>query len=100
MAQWTIAATATSIASALGLPDEPERRRFNKISIKNADGAANALYVSTSSSVAATPTGADVELGAGDSYTFGGVGELVDAGKLYMIGTANAANIAFITLGI
>ena len=100
MAQWTVTATATTIASALGLPDVPERRVFNKICVKNADGAQNALYVSTDANVTASPTFADGELGAGDSYTFGGAGDLVDAGKLYMIGTANAANIAVITLGI
>jgi hypothetical protein len=98
--QWTITATATSIASALALPDSASKRHFTKVTVKNADGAANSLYAGPAF-VTATPTFAQVELGAGDSYTWGGVsGTSVDTSQIYLIGTAAAGNVAFISLEI
>lgn len=86
--QYTITATATALSDStiLGFRMSPK-----KLTVKNADGAANACYLG-SSIVAATPAAAGIELGAGDSYTF----ENKAPSEIFIVGTANAANIAFI----
>lgn len=94
--QWTVSSTAASVRGALSIPDVPERTIFSKVTVKNADGAANAMYCGRSN-VTNTPANACIELGAGDSYTFGGK-EAVNINEIFMVGTANAANIAFIAL--
>src|SRR3972149_6069196 len=86
--QYTITATATALSAAAILGDS---RAPRKLTVKNADGAANACYLG-SSNVAATPTSAGIELGAGDSYTFNDQ----SPAAIFIIGTPPAANIAFI----
>ena len=92
--QWTVAGTATQLTTALGLKESVWLR---SLSIKNAAGAANSLYVGKAN-VTASPANAHVELAAGESFDwFSSVGNLINTDEIYMIGTANAANIAFIT---
>lgn len=88
-AQYAITATATALSATAILGDAETPR---KLTIKNADGAANICYLG-SQAVTATPANAGVELGAGDSYTF----DYQSPTEIFIIGTANAANIAFIT---
>jgi hypothetical protein len=85
--QYTITGTATRLSTLLAAGAVPAR----KLTVKNADGAANVCYLG-SSNVAATPVGAGVELGAGDSFTF----EEQSAGAIWIVGTAAAGNIAFV----
>ena len=87
-AQYTITATATALSDSSILNSTAIPKR---LTVKNADGAANACYLGTQV-VSNTPTNAGVELGAGDSYTF----ENKAPGGIYIVGTANAANIAFV----
>lgn len=92
--QHTISGTAVQLTTALGLKEGVWLRT---LSIKNAKGALNVLYVGASN-VAATPANAHIELDAGESYDFySGVGSLVNTDEVYLVGTQNAANIAFIT---
>jgi hypothetical protein len=93
--QYLITATATNITDALSLTGN---LHFAKITIKNADGAGNTLYIGNSN-VTAVPANAHLELAAGKAYTFGGDGlGLYSSSDIYLIGTADAANIAFIQL--
>lgn len=94
--QYAVTATATSITDALSLTGN---RFFTKIVVKNAEGAANSLYLGNSN-VTNVPANAHVELGQGVSFTFGGdAGQgYYDTDSIYLVGTANAANIAFISL--
>ena len=85
--QYTITATATQVGGS-SILNNPSVCRL--LTVKNADGAANACYIGPST-VANTPALAGVELGAGDSITY----EDVAPNELYIVGTANAANIAF-----
>jgi len=87
-AQYTITATATSLASS-GILNN--KRIPSKLTVKNADGAANACYLGPQT-MSNSPTLAGIELGAGDSYTF----EYQAPSEIFIVGTANAANIAFI----
>lgn len=86
--QYTITATATSLCSS-GILDSSHIP--NKVTIKNANGAANAAYIG-GQTVANTPTGAGIELAADQAYTFTRQAPC----EIYIVGTANAANIAFI----
>lgn len=86
--QYTITATATALSSS-GILNS--RYPVKKLTVKNADGAANACYLGPAT-VTNAPANADVELGAGDSYTY----HNVSPGEIYIVGTANAANIAFV----
>ena len=92
--QWTVSGTAATVTAALGLN---EGVRLRTLSVKNAAGAANNLYIGRAN-VAATPTNAHVELAAGESYDFfSQSGHLISTDEVYMVGTAAASNIAFIT---
>lgn len=98
--QWTISGTAATIAAALGIKAGSDQLHWNKVTVKNASGGTAALYAAKNSAVAATPTSAEVELAAGQAYTWGSMSgqQEVDISKIYLVGTANAANIAFISL--
>ena len=92
--QYTISASPVQLTTALGLKEGVWLRT---LSIKNAKNAANILYVGKGN-VAATPANAHVELDAGESYDFySGIGSMINTDEIYLVGTANAANIAFIT---
>lgn len=86
-AQYTLTASAVSLSSILGNTFPPAR-----LVVKNADDAANKLYLG-GQTVANTPAAAGIELGAGQSYMFYDQAPA----KIFIVGTVNAANIAFIT---
>lgn len=91
--QYALTATAVTLSSVLGA-----RRVCYQLDIKNATAAANTVYLGPSN-VTAAPANARVELSAGQSYSF--VVESrhsIDTDEIYIIGTVNAANIAFISL--
>ncbi len=62
-----------------------------KITVKNASSGANNAYVG-GELVANTPAAAGIELAAGQAYTFTNL----SPASIYVVGTVNAANIAFI----
>lgn len=93
--QYTITASAAKLTTILGLTNPT----FCKgLTIKNAKGAANILYIG-GSDVTNVPANAWVELDANQSFTFySGEGWLCSTDEVYLVGTVNAANIAFITI--
>jgi len=86
--QYTLTATATPLSDSTILDSSQTAR---KITVKNATGAANALYIGDSN-VTNAPANAGVELEAGRSYTW----NYLSPSQLWIVGTVNAANIAFI----
>ena len=93
--QVAAAATAINITDALSLTGN---LHFSKITVKNAEGAANSGYAGKSN-VANTPANAPIELAANQSYTWGGDGRgYFSTDDIYLVGTVNAANIWFICL--
>jgi len=96
--QYTITATAAKLSTILGL-NAGDLHRFKQIDVKNASGAANVLYLGPST-VTNAPAFAQVELSAGQAYSFdpGGGAFHISADEVFLVGTANAANIAFISL--
>lgn len=95
--QYAITGTATNLLVALGSPALPVTNCL-QIDVKNAAGAANICYLGAST-VTAAPAFARVELSAGQAYTFLATERrLIDLRDVFIIGTANAANIAFISV--
>lgn len=96
-AQYTITGTATKLSTILGIA-AGDMRHFKQVDIKNAAGAVNNLFIGPST-VTAVPAFARIELTAGQGFSFhpGGSQYPVFADDIYLIGTANAANIAFIS---
>lgn len=91
--QFAVAATATKLTTALSLT---ERRYAKRLTVKNAAGAANTLYIG-GSDVTNVPANAHIELAPGQSYDFySGEGWLVSTEDIYTVGTVNAANIVFV----
>lgn len=86
--QYTITATAVALSAAaiLGTKWTPK-----KLTVKNASGAANNAYLGPST-VTNVPANAGIELAAGQSFTFEDQGPE----EIFIVGTAAAANIAFI----
>ena len=93
--QYPLTASAVSLTTALSLTGN---LHFSKITIKNAEAAANTMYIGNSD-VTAVPANAHLELALKQSYTYGGDGQgYYSSDDIYLIGTVNAANIAFIQL--
>lgn len=93
--QYALTASAVNVSTILSLT-EPADKTLKALTIKNAKGAANNLYIGHSN-VTNVPENAHIELGAGESYTFySGEGWLISTEEIYLVGTVNAANIAFI----
>jgi hypothetical protein len=88
--QWTVAATATQLDSLI--PAGP----WSKISVKNAEGAANPVYVGPST-VTNVPANAGAELSANQAIDFDRSQFDVRTDKVYLVGTVAGANIVFIT---
>lgn len=101
--QYTITASAVNITTALGLTggDLPSGGyHCAEITVKNADGAVNKLYCG-GSNVTNVPANAHVELGAGAGFTWlPTVSARPTTDEIYLVGTANAANIAFIEITV
>jgi len=85
--QYTLTASAAALSGILNSGPVPPKR----LTVKNAEGAANNVYLG-GSNVTNTPANAGVILGAGDSYTYENQGPA----EVFIVGTVNAANIAFI----
>lgn len=101
--QWTITGTATNITSALGLTGGDMKsggRHCNQVIIRNKTGATAPLYLGKSAAVTAVPANATAEIAAGQDHTIGNATgrSLLNTDEIFLIGTANAANIAFIEL--
>lgn len=96
-AQYAITGTATPLTTILGITNTAgSYARY--LHIKNAAGAANILYIGPST-VTAVPANAFGEISAGGLYILNAsAGNGIRLDDLYLIGTANAANIAFITV--
>jgi hypothetical protein len=93
--QYVITATATNITTALSLGSKMYCRQ---IDIKNADAATAALYLG-GSTVTNVPASAYAQIPAGKAWSGVAVStESLNTDEIYLVGTANAANIAFITL--
>ncbi len=93
--QYSLTASAVSVTAALSLTGNDH---FAKITIKNANGAANPVFFG-GSDVTNVPANAHGELIANQSYTFGGDGRgFYKADEVFVVGTVNAANIVFIQL--
>lgn len=101
--QYTITATATNLTTALGLTggNLPSGGwSCAEITVKNADGAANKLYFG-GSDVTNVPANAHGEIAAGQGYTWlPTVSSRPNTDEIYLVGTANAANIAFIEMTV
>ena len=91
-AQWVAAATATSLTTALGLTTPV---LVTRAIITNKTGAANILYVG-GSDVANTPANAWLEIAAAATKEFGEPDQHFSSDNVYLVGTVNAANVAFI----
>ncbi len=100
--QWVISATATNITNALSLTggDLPSGgRHFKMFRIGNKVGATQPLYVGKSN-VTNVPANALIEIPIGTSVDLGSAawsGPL-NTDEVFLGGTANALNIAFIAL--
>lgn len=93
--QYTLTATAASLTSAFGLS---RTFRAQQIDIKNSDTAVNKVFLGPST-VTNVPANAGVQLGVGQAYTFLPTqGRSVNTDEVFIVGTVNAANIAFITV--
>lgn len=94
--QWPIAAAAANLTTILSLPQGID---CVQIAIRNATGAANALYVG-GSDVTNAPLNAHYQVAAGTTEYLSaqGSGFLLNTDDIYLVGTVNAANIAFVNL--
>lgn len=86
--QYTLTAGAVALSDSTILNSTSIPK---KLTIKNANGAANVCYLG-GALVANTPTGAGIELAADQAYTF--TNQMPS--QIFIVGTVNAANIAFI----
>lgn len=93
--QYVITATATKLTTALGFT---AKVYCQQIQIKNAAGGTAKLYIGDST-VTNVPANAGAELSAGETWTkYPSETRTVSSDEVYLVGTANAANIAFITV--
>lgn len=94
--EFAVAASATSLATALGITDLA-RQHVKKVILRNNPAAANDAYVGMSNVTTGANRGA--VLRATDTYPHvigsDAAPALVDLTKVFVIGTVNAANIIF-----
>lgn len=97
--QYAITASPVNLTTILSLTANSPSNSIKEVVIKNAAGAANTLYVGPST-VANTPTAARVELAANQSWSAGPYDSSypLNTDMIYLVGTVNAANIAFISV--
>jgi hypothetical protein len=92
--EYLVTGTATSVAAALGLT-EVDRTHVRELTLRNDPGALNPAYFGHSTvTTAANRAGV---LGATDTeatYLMGAI----DLNEVFLVGTANAANIIHISL--
>lgn len=97
-AQWTVLGTATSLTTILGLG---QRKFFSELHVTNADASVNPVYIG-GSTVTNVPANAYAKVNSG---AIGGVekwapsnGCKVSTDAVFLVGTANAANVAFVSI--
>ena len=92
--QYAVTSTATNISTILSISPG---LRLKKLTVKNAGGAANKVYLGDSD-VTNVPEHAHAELSADQAYEYwSGECHRINTDDVYIVGTANAANIVFIT---
>jgi hypothetical protein len=95
--QYAVTSTATSVTAALGLTSAT-RRYPRQLDIKNAAGATAAAYIG-GSTVTNVPANAWAELSAGQAWSDVAIdSNHINTDQVFLVGTANAANILFITV--
>lgn len=96
--QYAVTATATNLRTALGAQVSADVIHVRQCTIKNAAGALNPAFVG-GSGVTNVPANARDEISAGTRITLGtGDAAPLKIDDIYVVGTANAANILFISL--
>ena len=103
--QYAVTASAVNIATALGVQDDASKSVAKQVVLQYNEDAANDAFLG-SSSVAVTPTAVyyKFQLAAANLPPMplvlgsGGGSRDIDLRDLYLIGTANAANLFFITV--
>ena len=91
--QYTITATAAKLTTIMGFA---EIKHLKHLIIRNATGATAALYVGKSD-VLNTPANAGMQIAAGVTEEIGPFDlNAINTEEIYLVGTANAANIAYI----
>lgn len=96
--EYLVTGTATSIASALSITD-PGFKAYKRVILRNSPSALNDAYFGRSD--VTTSAKRHGVLRATDTYATvlgGGDGETLNIDQIFLIGTANAANIIFISL--
>lgn len=94
-AQYTITATATNLTTILGLSAGMDCRQ---IDIKNATLATAPLFLGKSN-VTNTPANAFAQIAPGQAWSdIAPANGKLSTNEVYLVGTANAANIAFIAV--
>lgn len=74
-----------------------EQKHFKHVKIRNATGATAALYVGPST-VTNVPANAGMQIAAATTDDIGPTDvNVIPSSEVYLVGTANAANIAYIT---
>lgn len=92
-AQYSLTASAASLTSILGA-----KYYCRQIKIRNATGAANPLYLGPST-VTNAPANAYLQITAGVTEDFSGwPTNSLNTDEIFIVGTVNAANIAFIVI--
>lgn len=93
--QFPVTATATSLSTIFSFSP---KRYARQIDIKLAGAAVNNAYVGPST-VTNVPANAGVELTAGQAWSdIAPTGLNINTDEVFVVGTANAANILFITV--
>lgn len=93
--QYALTAAAVNLATAFSLTDL-DSAQCTRITVKNSASSVNNLYIG-GSDVTNAPLNAHIELVPGQSYDFySSAGFLAHPSHIYLVGTVNAANKAFI----
>ena len=96
----TASAVALSDATILGAVLPTGITKVKQIIVRNATGAANLIY-GGKSNVTNAPANAGFQITAATELIFGPFGAYyLDLREIFIVGTVNAANIAFITVVI
>jgi len=95
--EYLVTATATSLTTALGLTANSPGNHFRQIDIRSNPAALNNVFFGGSGVTVSAAR--RVVLQAGEAYSFVAVqGHHISTDDIYVIGTANAANIIFVSL--
>ena len=96
----TAGAVALSDATILGAVLPSGITKVKQLIIRNATGAANPIYVGKSN-VTNAPANAGFQIAAATDYSLGPFeAYYLDLRDIFIVGTVNAANIAYITVVI